>query len=98
MVPVLFFVHDRFLLPSIPALAVLGGFALDALLRRLDRRGGEPLGAPLGAPLTAAVLLAAGLAFVAFTAYGTALRNRVQAPWNLGHAAPVAPLVIGDHR
>lgn len=94
-VPVLFFVHDRFLLPAVPALAVLGGFALDAVAGRLERRGD---GEPLGRPLVAAVILAAGLAFVSVTAYGTALRNRVQAPWNLGRAAPLAPLVIGDHR
>ncbi|QDU66050.1 glycosyltransferase family 39 protein [Engelhardtia mirabilis] len=95
VVPILFFMHDRFLVPGVPALAVLAGHAIDVALGRLG--WGRPAGAAARRALAAGLVVAAVL-YVTFTAYGTTLRNRVQAPWNLGAAAPVTPWFTGDLR
>ena len=78
-----FFVEQRFVVPAVPLLAVFGGHALDRAFERV------PLGPRTGGAAAAAALLAVLAAWLPLVHYGTAVLNRLQAPWNLGSWASV---------
>lgn len=94
LVPILFFLDDRFLLPAIPPLAVYTGFALDALGAATIRR--RKRGAPPGLAWRTALplLLALGVLYVVVCTYAFSVLNGVRAPWNLGPLARWLRLLV----
>ena len=92
VVPIAFFLDDRFLLPAVPPLAVFSGVALEALRAQLG------LAASWSGSrrrwVLAGVLVPFAAAYVWLCTPAFAVLNRARAPWNLGWVADWLPYLL----
>jgi 4-amino-4-deoxy-L-arabinose transferase-like glycosyltransferase len=92
VVPVAFFLDDRFLLPAVPPLALYSGLALDAGFARLgfaERVSSVGRRVAVGAALLVAATLYVWICTPAFE-----VLNRARAAWNLGAVADWLPYLL----